>query len=66
MADRLIDDKAVADTFGINRASVWKWVKLKRIPAPVISGKRFSRWSEQQVQAVIEKMKTAERQEATS
>lgn len=64
--DRLIDDREVCHLFSLSRTAVWRWVKLGRIPAPVVRMHRYTRWSENQVHAAIEALKAAASREQIS
>lgn len=35
----------VTQLFGCSRASVWRWTKAKKLPAPKRFGSRFSAWN---------------------
>ena len=44
---------AVVALFGISRATVWRWVKEQRIPAPKHFGVRVSAWSVRELRAAL-------------
>jgi len=64
--DNLITDRDVAKIFRVARSTVWDWSDKGLIPKPVVQRHKFTRWSQQQVQAAIESLKQAERTEAAS
>jgi predicted DNA-binding transcriptional regulator AlpA len=37
-------DTAIAAHFGVNRATIWGWVKKNNFPAPVRLSPQMSRW----------------------
>ena len=64
--DRLISAKEVARAYGVHEITAWKWAAIGRIPAPVKRGKRYTRWSNAEIQRDIREMREAERREATT
>jgi predicted DNA-binding transcriptional regulator AlpA len=64
--DRLIRDSEVAVIYGIDRATVWRWVKTDRIRKPDVSRPRFTRWLESKVIADVQNIDKQEMAEAAS
>lgn len=64
--DRLIADTDVAGVYGIARSCVWNWVDKGLIPKPIVQRHKFTRWSEQEIQDSIRKLRTAERVESAT
>jgi predicted DNA-binding transcriptional regulator AlpA len=56
--DKILTDRQVAARFGVNRSSVWRWVKLGILPKPIKIG-GSTRWMAAEIRAVIEKGKAA-------
>ncbi|MGR3539940.1 MAG: helix-turn-helix transcriptional regulator [Hasllibacter sp.] len=51
---RLLTDTEVAEFFGIHRATVWKWAKDGRLPAPIYPlGARIARWRREDIEQAI-------------
>lgn len=44
-------DTAIAAHFGVNRATIWGWVKKNAFPAPIRFSPQMSRWCWSEVQA---------------
>jgi predicted DNA-binding transcriptional regulator AlpA len=64
--DKLIPLEAVADLYGIKPVTVWKWVDAKRIPGPVANRHRYTRWSHNEIQDDIARMKEEARKESAA
>jgi len=62
--DKLIPDTEVAEAYGISTKSVMRWAESGRIPRPVVRRNKFVRWSQNEVQADIQAMREAAKQEA--
>lgn len=54
----LIDDKAVAEMFGISRPTVWRRVSDGEFPRPIKIG-GSTRWRKDEMEAVIERASEA-------
>ena len=57
---------SLARAYGVHEITAWKWAAIGRIPAPVKRGKRYTRWSNAEIQRDIREMREAERREATT
>ncbi len=51
---RLLTDRELADLFGCSRASIWRWLKAGKLPAPITVGDRSKRWRQSDVERFIE------------
>lgn len=52
---RLFADKILAERLGIGRSTLWKLVKLGKIPPPIkIPGTRCSRWPESVIEEITQ------------
>ena len=54
--DRLLNVHEVARLFGVNKSSIWRWVKQGIIPEPIHVGGR-TRWIEAEILVMIKKAK---------
>jgi predicted DNA-binding transcriptional regulator AlpA len=64
--DELIDRRRVAQVYSIHPDSVSRFVRQGRIPRPVAQQKRFTRWSNLEIQKHIAAMRERARAEAAS
>ena len=46
---RWVSDKTLAKYYEISRATVWRWVKLGKLPAPQKIGANCTRWDFDQI-----------------
>jgi len=52
--ERLLRVEEVAETVGLSRACIWRWVARGRFPQPVRLGAKATRWRADHVRAWIE------------
>lgn len=64
--DRLITEKEVAKLFGVTTRCIIRWMNEGKIPRPAIQRHRYTRWSENKVQACIAEICRNEKLEAAS
>ena len=43
-ARKWVSDKFLADYFGVSRCTIWRWVKIGKLPPPQKLGENTSRW----------------------
>lgn len=41
---KYLSDKSIAERYGVSRATVWRWVREGRFPAPLKIGQGCTRW----------------------
>ena len=51
--DKFLDVRAVAETFGVSRATVWRWVAKNQFPRPVRLSPGTTRWSAAEIEKLI-------------
>jgi prophage regulatory protein len=55
-----LTDRDLADRFGIDRSTVWRWVQDKNLPPPIQLSAAVTRWSRTAIDAFeAAKIKTA-------
>lgn len=46
-----VSDKTLAEYFEVSRATIWRWVKIGKLPAPEKIGDNCTRWDFEKIQA---------------
>ncbi len=54
-------DKQIAQKFGVNKSTIWRWVREKKFPTPVILSARCTRWESSEVEQWIVERKNKTR-----
>ncbi len=49
--EMFLTDRQIAERYSVSRATVWRWVKEKRLPAPARLGPATTRWRESDLKA---------------
>ncbi|MGJ7456964.1 helix-turn-helix transcriptional regulator [Halomonas sp. RA08-2] len=53
-------DKQLAERFGVTRSTIWRWVKIGLLPAPVRLTKGCTRWRSPDIEAWEESREVAD------
>ncbi len=51
---QLLNDREVAEFFGVGRGTIWAWSRNGILPPPVAIGPRVKRWRISDLQAVVD------------
>ena len=46
---KYVNDKQLADRYGVSRATVWNWSKLGVLPRPKKVGPNTTRWDDDEI-----------------
>jgi predicted DNA-binding transcriptional regulator AlpA len=60
----LINVRQVAAVFGVDRGTIYDWVKGDTFPKPVRHGERFTRWRVSEVRAFIDALPKSDPKES--
>ena len=44
-----VSDKSLAEYYEVSRATIWRWVKIGRLPPPEKIGDNCTRWDFEQI-----------------
>ena len=58
LKERLMKEREVCELLGISKSTLWRWVAVKRFPAPVRIGPRAVRWRQSEILAWMSSLPT--------
>jgi prophage regulatory protein len=48
---RWVSDRTLAEYYEVSRATIWRWVKIGKLPAPQKIGENCTRWDFEVIQS---------------
>jgi len=54
MDNILLSDRELAAQLRVSRASIWRWVRMGKLPQPILIGERTRRWRSTDIEALLE------------
>ena len=51
---RWVSDKTLSEYYEVSRCTIWRWVKLGKLPPPKNIGHRCTRWDFQEIEGLFD------------